>query len=50
MTITLRLRFAWWLRWYLTGVVLTARLSGLEPDPSKVAGWVRRAARVQVVR
>ncbi|VFR96501.1 hypothetical protein RAN3_1879 [plant metagenome] len=49
-TITVRLRFAWWLRWYLAGVALTARMSGLEPDANKVAGWVRRAARVQAVR
>lgn len=49
-SITVRLSVAWWLRWYLAGVILTARLTGLEPDLGKVQRHIRRAARVAVVR
>lgn len=44
-----RVRLAWWVRWYLAGVVLMARMSGLDSDPVKVARWVGRGVRVGLV-
>lgn len=48
MTVTVRVRVAWWFEWYALGVVLMARLMQTEPDPDKVTGWARRAIKVQV--
>jgi len=48
-SITVRIRVAWWLHWYVGSVAMFARLPGMEPDPVKVEYWVRRACRVQVV-
>ncbi len=36
------IRFRWWLKYYLAGVIFTARLTGLAPDPVKVERWVAR--------
>lgn len=36
-------RVAWWVRWYLVGVVITARLTGAMQDMTKVQRWIRRA-------
>lgn len=40
--VTIRVRFAWWLRYYLAGVALMSRFTGCEPDAEKVAQWIRR--------
>lgn len=41
-------KLAWWLRAYLYGVQLTSNLTGLEPDPDKVVGWVGRGVKLKV--
>ena len=46
-TVTVRVSIAWWLRWYLTGVIATSWLTGLQPDTDMVAWWVRRAIRMR---
>lgn len=45
---TLSIRFAWWLRWYLAGVVLTCRMTGCQPNIERVSYWVRRAIRMRI--
>ena len=46
MKVTVRIRVAWWLRWYLAGVAVMAQCADLEPDQRKVEAMVRRAVRV----
>lgn len=46
--ITVSIEVAWWISWYLTGVSLTAWLTGMEPDMEKVGTWVARSIRVRV--
>lgn len=41
-----RLTVAWWLRWYLLGVILMSKLTGLEPDWDKVEVWMDRAIKI----
>ena len=50
ITVKLSIRVAWWVRWYLIGVALTAQMTGGTPDMSKVERWIRRglSARVTV--
>ena len=43
----LRVSLAWWLKPYLYGVILTARLTGAEPDMNKVGRMVRKAVRAK---
>lgn len=38
---------AWWFRWYLSGVLLVARLTGLQPDPQRVGWWLTRAVSIR---
>lgn len=45
--ITLVVGFAWWWRWYVRGVVLTAWLTGCDPDPDRLTYWAGRAVRVR---
>lgn len=42
-SVTLTAHIAWWFKWYVTGVYLTALLTGLEPSPAKMQAAVRRA-------
>ncbi|WP_273861937.1 hypothetical protein [Pseudomonas sp. LA5] len=41
-TLTVTIRMAWWVKPYLYGVLLTARLTGRQPDPDRVGAWVQR--------
>lgn len=41
------LRVAWWFRWYLFGVLIMARLTGLQPDPRRIGWWLTRAVSVR---
>lgn len=43
-----KVSFAWWLKPYIYGVVLTAVLMGLEPDWEKAHRKVMRAMRVRI--
>jgi hypothetical protein len=47
-TITLRVRIAWWLRWYLSGLQLACWTMGTEPDWDKVHHTVMRAVRIEI--
>jgi hypothetical protein len=47
-TITLTIKVRWWLRWYLAGVLLTSRVTGLVPDLAKVDYWIGRGVRFTV--
>ena len=44
--ITIKVRFAWWVRWYISGVALCSLLTGLEPDMEKVKAKVKKGARI----
>jgi hypothetical protein len=45
---TIRYRFTWWLRIYLQGVLLTAYLTGREPDEAKLTCWLRKGIRINI--
>lgn len=40
---TVRIKVAWWLRWYLAGVQMMALTTGARPDMRKVGAVVARA-------
>jgi hypothetical protein len=44
--VTLEVRFAWWLHWYLAGVEFMSAITGLDPDWQKVEHTVRRSMRL----
>jgi hypothetical protein len=47
VTVTVKISVAWWFTaLYLPGVILTAQVFGLSPDPDQVARWARRAMKV----
>ncbi|WP_167670682.1 hypothetical protein [Allopusillimonas ginsengisoli] len=48
--IVIKLRVAWWFRWYLFGVLTMAQLTGLQPDPQRVGRWLARAVSIKVLR
>jgi hypothetical protein len=50
LQIEVRISFAWWLRWYLDGVVLMARMTGREPDMLKVGRWIRRGTKAEAIK
>jgi len=35
-------KIRWWLRLYLVGVVITSRITGIDPGWQKVSQWIRR--------
>lgn len=45
-----QIRVRWWLRAYLAGVVIFARLAGLEPDWQKVSRWMSAGIAVRVIQ
>lgn len=46
--ITISLRLRWWLRYYLYGVMLTAWMTGRQPDPEKLGYWVAKGVKVRM--
>ncbi|MFC5524019.1 hypothetical protein [Polaromonas jejuensis] len=40
ITIKVRVRIAWWVRWYIRACVLFAVMHGLRPDVDKIARFV----------
>ena len=42
------IKLAWWLRAYLHGVQLISSLTGLNPDPDKIAYWVECGVKLKV--
>jgi len=47
-TLTMRLKVRWWLKFYLSGVMLTARLTQCEPNWQRVGYWVGKGIKVEV--
>ena len=45
--ITVQVRIAWWLKWYMAGVIMMSRLTGLDFDEAKVRWYVRRGVKVK---
>lgn len=45
-TISVEVRVAWWVRWYVAGVSLFCKLTGLEPDLAKVLATAERGITV----
>ncbi|QXF03600.1 MULTISPECIES: hypothetical protein [Xanthomonas] len=50
MTLHVRIRVRWWLRYYLYAVCLACMLTGMEPNQERVGWWVRRGVRIKLVR
>ncbi|CAB3883374.1 hypothetical protein LMG26689_03599 [Achromobacter animicus] len=50
VTVKLSIRVAWWVRWYLVGVVIAVRLAGATPDMTMVERWIRRGLSVHASR
>lgn len=48
ISVSVHASVAWWLRLYLYGVVLTAWLTGAQPDQEKVMRVAKRAIRLEV--
>lgn len=48
-SITLKVRFRWWLWLYIWGVQTTVALTGLEPDWAKVGRMVQRGVYTEIV-
>lgn len=46
--IVMKIRVAWWLKWYCLGVVAMCRLTGKQPDEDRVKFWVSRAVSAKV--
>ena len=47
MMVSLRICVAWWLGWYLAGLVFVCRVTGREPDWGKVGRIAQRAIRLR---
>ena len=45
-----RVSLRWWLPLYILGVRLMSEMTGLEPDPAKVAHWVGKGIKTKVER
>lgn len=46
--ITLKLTVAWWLRYYIYGVVLMCWMTGAGVNEERVSKWMRRAMKVRI--
>lgn len=49
-TLIAEVKFAWWWKFYVAGVVAMARLTGLEPDYEKVTAWAKRAVSIEIIK
>ncbi|MDN4061292.1 hypothetical protein QPK31_24025 [Massilia sp. YIM B02769] len=47
-TLMLKLKVRWWLKFYLVGVLLTARLTRAEPDWVRVRYWIGKGTKIEV--
>jgi hypothetical protein len=41
-------RQRWWLKWYLSGVIVMAYITGREPNLERVTSWVGRGMKIEV--
>jgi hypothetical protein len=48
VTLTARITYAWWWKPYCYGLMATAWLTGLDPDPEKVGYWLKKAATIHI--
>jgi len=48
-TVAVAIRARWWLRWFLYAVCLASLVTGQVPDEDKLAKWIRRGLRVEVI-
>jgi hypothetical protein len=46
-SMTIKVRIAWWVRWYISGVALCSLLTGLEPDMEKVKATAMKGVRIK---
>ena len=46
--LTVRVTVRWWLKAYLAGVLITARLTRCEPDWARVRYWVGKGVKTRV--
>lgn len=46
-SMTIKVRIAWWVRWYISGVALCSLLTGLEPYMEKVKATVMKGVRIK---
>ncbi|WP_399696585.1 hypothetical protein [Xenophilus sp.] len=47
--IRLHVSLAWWLKWWLYGLMTAAILSGAKPDQAKVTRMILKAIRIRYV-
>ena len=45
-SMTIKVRIAWWVRWYISGVALRAFITGAQPDMEKVKDKVMNGVRL----
>ena len=38
-----KIKIAWWFRYYLIGLVFLCRFMGAEPDEKRIEYWLRKA-------
>lgn len=50
VTLQAKVKIAWRLKYYAFGVITMARLTGLEPDESKVTAWAKRAVSIEIIK
>ena len=48
MRLSLRLHVAWWLRWYLVGVVLMCWMTRMQPNEERFRYWIRKAIKLRI--
>ncbi|MNJ73776.1 hypothetical protein D3C77_706150 [compost metagenome] len=48
VTVRIACRHKWWLKYYLAGVLVMARLTGREPCPERFSYWVGRGIKIEV--
>ena len=41
------IRVAWWVRWYIYGVALCARITSVKPDMDKITSKVMKGVRIK---
>jgi hypothetical protein len=45
VTLSIRVRMAWWFRIYIWGIFAAAYFCNCEPDPERVEYWANKALR-----
>ena len=45
-SMTIKVRIAWWVRWYISGVALCAFITGAHPGMEKITAKVMKGVRI----